>query len=131
MHNIDRYALNRVNVWIKRNYELSTLIMLSFYQSNRYRFSRALTGSCSSRYPRILVDFAAEVKMVSRFPTVSDEGIFALTKKKYQQIQIDQQNLASPFLLVKTKYFSLRISIKSTRVLFKSPDTAINRPYAW
>ena len=36
---------------------------ISIYQSNRYPFSQALIGSRNLRYPRLLVDFEAEVKM--------------------------------------------------------------------
>ena len=41
----------------------SLIDSLSIYQDNRYPFSRALIGSRNSRYPRLLVDFEAEVKM--------------------------------------------------------------------
>ena len=37
--------------------------MVSIYQSNQYTFSQALIGSRNLQYPRLLVDFEAEVKM--------------------------------------------------------------------
>ena len=43
--------------------DIQAIYIFSIYQSNRYPFSRALIGSRSSRYPRLLVDFAAEVKL--------------------------------------------------------------------
>ena len=36
--------------------------IISIYQSNQYPFSRGMIGSCNSRYPRLSVDFEAEVK---------------------------------------------------------------------
>ena len=33
------------------------------YKSNQYPFLHTLIGSCISQYPRLLVDFEAEVKM--------------------------------------------------------------------
>ena len=39
------------------------LFIFSIYQNNRYPFLRALIGSRNVRYPRLLVDFEAEVKM--------------------------------------------------------------------
>ena len=42
---------------------LTPLIFISIYHSNRYPFSRALIGSRNSRYPRLLVDFEVEVKI--------------------------------------------------------------------
>ena len=35
----------------------------SIHQRNRYPFSRALIGFRNSRYPKLLVDFEAKVKM--------------------------------------------------------------------
>ena len=39
------------------------IFYFSIYQSYRYPFSRELIGSRSSWFPRLLVDFAAEVKL--------------------------------------------------------------------
>ena len=46
-----------------RHHQFLWISHFSIYQSNRYQFSRAMIGSRNSRYPRLLVDFEAEVKM--------------------------------------------------------------------
>ena len=54
------------------------IFAFSIYQSNRYLFSRALIGFRYSRYPRLLVDFEAEVKMTESTRSKNRKKVYIL-----------------------------------------------------
>ena len=69
-------TMNYVNLLLRDTHTHNILYIFSIYQSSRYPFSLALIGSRNSRYPKLLVDFEAEVKMTGSARAKNTKNVY-------------------------------------------------------